>query len=65
MSGFTGSFARQEGYGAFSVSKSNVPKVARYIQDQERHHKKMTFDHEFISMLDKHGIAYDPKYVFD
>ena len=65
MSGFTGSFAWQEGYGAFSVSKSNVAKVVRYIQNQERHHKKMTFDHEFISMLEKHGVPYDPKYVFD
>lgn len=65
MSDFSSSFAWQEGYGAFSVSTSNVAKVVRYIQDQERHHKKMTFDHEFISMLEKHGIRYDPKYVFD
>jgi len=65
MSGFSRSFAWQDGYGAFSVSKSSVPKVVRYIQDQERHHKKMTFEHEFIAMLEKHGIAYDPKYVFD
>lgn len=63
MSGFAGSFAWQEGYGAFSVSKSNIAKVVRYIRDQERHHKKMTFDQEFIAMLEKHGIAYDPKYV--
>jgi putative transposase len=65
MSDFSSSFAWQEGYGAFSVSKSSVPKVVRYIQDQERRHKKMTFEHEFIAMLENHGVPYDPKYVFD
>ena len=59
-----GSFAWQEGYGAFSVSKSNIPTVVRYIQNQERHHRKMSFEDEFIGLLEKHGIEYDPKYVF-
>jgi putative transposase len=65
VSGFAGSFSWQEGYGAFSVSKSNVARVLRYIRDQERHHKKMTFEQEFIAMLEKHGMPYDPKHVFD
>src|SRR5689334_2129269 len=57
-------FAWQEGYGAFSVSKSNVGAVTRYIANQERHHRKMTFEEEFIGFLEKLGIEYDPKYVF-
>jgi len=56
-------FAWQEGYGAFSVSKSNVGAVTRYINNQERHHRKMTFEEEFIGFLKKLGIEYDPKYV--
>lgn len=59
-----GKFAWQEGYGAFSVSKSNIPAVVRYIQNQERHHRKMSFEDEFIAFLEKHGIEYDPRYVF-
>jgi hypothetical protein len=57
-------FTWQKGYGAFSVSASNVPAVIRYIENQERHHRKRTFDQEFIAMLKKHGVAFDPKYVF-
>jgi putative transposase len=57
-------FAWQQGYGAFSVSSSNVPVVVRYIQNQEAHHKKMNFDEEFLALLKKHGIGFDPKFVF-
>jgi len=57
------SFAWQNGYGAFSVSRSNVPKVATYIEEQESHHRKRTFQEEFIELLVKHGIDYDPRYV--
>jgi putative transposase len=57
-------FAWQQGYGAFSVSTSNVPAVIRYIQNQEAHHKKMDFDAEFLALLKKHGIEFDPKFVF-
>lgn len=59
------SFAWQKGYGAFSVSASNIAAVKRYIRNQERHHRKMTFEDEFIGFLRKHAIAFDPKYVFD
>jgi putative transposase len=57
-------FSWQKGYGAFGVSKSNMPAVIRYIRNQEHHHKKMTFETEFKALLTKHGIAFDPKYVF-
>jgi putative transposase len=57
-------FAWQQGYGAFSVSSSNVPIVVRYIQNQAAHHKKMNFDAEFLALLKKHGIEFDPKFVF-
>ncbi|HYX54383.1 MAG TPA: IS200/IS605 family transposase [Candidatus Limnocylindrales bacterium] len=58
-------FEWQRGYAAFSVSQSNVNAVVKYIRNQESHHKKMTFEEEFIAFLEKHGIPYDPKYVFD
>jgi REP element-mobilizing transposase RayT len=64
MSDEIGNFAWQQGYGAFSVSKSNIPVVVRYIQHQERHHRRMTFEDEFIAFLEKHGIDYDRRYVF-
>jgi len=57
-------FAWQEGYAAFSVSASNIPAVVRYIQNQPSHHKKMTFDSELLALLKKHGVEYDPKFVF-
>jgi len=52
-------FAWQEGYGAFSVSKSNAGKVIAYIEAQAEHHKRLTFEEEFVALLDRHGIAYD------
>jgi len=57
-------FAWQEGYGAFSVSQSNVKQVAAYIAGQAEHHKKMTFEEEYVALLKRHGIAFDPRYVF-
>jgi putative transposase len=58
------SFSWQEGFGAFSVSASNIPAVKRYVLSQADHHKKITFEQEFIAFLKKHNIEYDPKYVF-
>jgi putative transposase len=46
------------------VSKSNIAAVVQYIQNQEQHHKRMTFEEEFIALLKKHGVEYDPRYVF-
>lgn len=64
MSEEIGSFAWQVGYGAFSVSRSNIAAVLLYVQNQEKHHREMTFEEEFVALLKKHGIEYDPKYVF-
>jgi len=52
-------FAWQEGYGAFSVSISNTATVAKYIRNQEHHHRKMTFAQEYRVLLKKHGIELD------
>jgi len=57
-------FAWQEGYGAFSVSSSNIAAVIRYIGNQEAHHRKISFEDEFISLLKRHKMPFDPKYVF-
>ena len=57
-------FEWQEGYGAFSVSASQVPKTIAYIEGQEEHHRKRTFQEEFLALLVKHKIEYDPRYVF-
>ena len=57
-------FEWQQGYGAFSVSSSMVPTVVRYIQNQPAHHKKMSFDAEFLALLKKHRVEFDPKFVF-
>ena len=53
----------QEGYGAFSVSASNIPAVVRYIQNQDAHHRRMSFADEFRALLKKHGVEYDPRFV--
>lgn len=58
-------FEWQEGYGAFSVSASQRGTVEKYIANQETHHQKMTFEREFLGLLKKHKIPFDPKYVFD
>jgi len=57
-------FSWQEGYGAFSVSPSQVELVKGYIRDQERHHTKRSFEQEFVTLLRGCGIAYDERYVF-
>ena len=57
-------FAWQRGYGAFSVSSSLVPAAIRYIQTQDSHHSKITFDQELVALLKKHGVEFDPKFVF-
>lgn len=61
----TGRFNWQEGYGAFSYSKSNVDNVVKYILNQEHHHKKKTFKEEYLDFLQKFEIEYDEKYVFE
>jgi putative transposase len=57
-------FSWQEGYGAFSVSASNLCQVIRYIENQHAHHRKTRFEDEFRALLRKHGVEYDPQYTF-
>jgi REP element-mobilizing transposase RayT len=57
-------FAWQEGYGAFSVSPSQIEVVQEYIRNQEKHHRKRSFEQEFVALLHNCGIAYDERYVF-
>ena len=57
-------FAWQEEYGAFSVSVSQLDKTIEYIKRQEAHHRKMTFQEEFLALLKKHRIEYDGRYLW-
>jgi REP element-mobilizing transposase RayT len=61
---FYGKFSWQDGYGAFTYSRSQIEKVYQYIQNQEDRHKKTTFRKEYITLLEKFGIEYDEKYLF-
>ncbi|HEX5317040.1 MAG TPA: IS200/IS605 family transposase [Candidatus Kapabacteria bacterium] len=58
-------FRWQEGFGAFSYSRSQLANVIAYIQNQEEHHKKRTFREEYIALLEAFGIEYDERYLFD
>jgi REP element-mobilizing transposase RayT len=58
-------FGWQDGYGAFTVSKSNVPEVTAYIQGQREHHRVKTFQEEYLTLLQKHEIEYDERYLWD
>jgi putative transposase len=60
-----GKFNWQEGFGAFSYSRSQIVDVINYILNQEEHHKKKTFRQEYIEFLKKFEIAYDEKYLFE
>lgn len=57
-------FSWQKGYGAFSYSKSHVPKVIRYIQNQQKHHQSISFIDEYIRQLKVFGVDYDERYLF-
>ena len=58
-----GKFSWQEGYGAFSYSKSQIDKVVRYIQQQEKHHKKRNFEEEYLELLKLFGVDFNEKYI--
>lgn len=60
-----GKFEWQEGYGAFSYSKSQRNRVIQYIINQEEHHSKKTFRHEYLNLLKKFEIEFDDHYVFE
>jgi REP-associated tyrosine transposase len=57
-------FAWQSGYGAFGVSESRRQATIDYVLGQEEHHRKWTFEQEFITLLEKSRVPYDPKFVF-
>jgi len=58
-------FGWQDGYGAFTVSKSLVPEVTRYVSEQRQHHQGRTFEQEYRSLLERHEIKFDERYMFD
>jgi putative transposase len=60
-----GKFHWQEGFGAFSYSKSQIDHVIKYILNQEEHHKKCTFREEYLDFLKKFEIEYDERYLFE
>ena len=61
---FNGNFYWQEGFGAFSYSRSQIDRVAKYIMNQQAHHSKRTFRDEYISLLRKFDIGFENKYLF-
>ena len=58
-------FEWQEGYGAFSYSKSQICDVIKYINEQEKHHQKRTFKEEYLEFLQRFEISFDEKYIFE
>jgi hypothetical protein len=58
-------FAWQEGFGAFSYSRSQIGSVVNYILNQEEHHRKRTFHEEYESTLKEFAVAFDPRFVFN
>ncbi|MEI6748510.1 MAG: IS200/IS605 family transposase, partial [Bacteroidota bacterium] len=60
----SGKFSWQEGFGAFTYGKSQIPAIAGYIENQQQYHKKVSFHDEYIGFLNAFGIDYDERYVF-
>jgi putative transposase len=60
-----GKFSWQEGYGGFTYSRSQITDVYNYIKNQELHHKKRTFNEEYIIMLDENEIEFDQRFLFE
>ena len=58
-------FGWQDGYGAFTVSRSGIPDLSRYIENQRKHHRTRTYKEEYLAILQRHGIEYDERYVLD
>ena len=57
-------FAWQKGYGAFSVSPANLERVAKYVLNQEGHHRRVTFKEEYLNLLSVSGVKYDERYLW-
>jgi putative transposase len=60
-----GKFNWQEGFGAFSYSKSHIDRVIKYILNQKEHHADQTFKHEYLGLLERFEVEYDEKYLFE
>ena len=56
-------FAWQDGYSAFTISYSGLSQVIRYVEEQQEHHKKLSFQEELIALLKRHKIEYDERYI--
>lgn len=63
--GLSKEFSWQRGYGAFTVSESQIGNVRRYIANQEEHHRKVTFEDEFKALLKAHNIEFDEKFLWE
>ena len=59
-----GRFSWQEGFGAFSYSRSQLDAVINYIENQQKHHAKKSFREEYVALLEKFGVDYNPRYIF-
>ena len=59
-----GRFSWQEGFCAFSYSRSQLGTVSRYIENQQKHHAKKSFREEYVELLEKFNVDYDPRYIF-
>ena len=57
-------FGWQDGYGGFTVSRSDVPGVVSYIQNQREHHRRKTFKEEYVELLVANGIEFDERYLW-
>jgi REP element-mobilizing transposase RayT len=61
----SGKFSWQEGYGGFTYSRSQIPDVYKYIENQDIHHAKRSFKKEYVEMLESFEIIYDPRFLFE
>jgi REP element-mobilizing transposase RayT len=58
-------FGWQAGYGVFSVSRSRLPELVAYIRDQEEHHRRRTFEEEYVRLLRRHGVQFDEQWLWN
>jgi REP-associated tyrosine transposase len=63
--GVDAQFAWQGGYGAFSLGQSQLPSLLSYVENQMDHHRTRTFKEEFLALLNRYGIDYDERYLWD
>ena len=63
--GLCADFRWQTGYGAFAIGRTEKEMIYRYVEQQESHHRIVTFQDEFLKLLDEYDVDYDPRYVFD